>query len=118
MRIWLDLLALRWLTGHDGRPAFWKLDHMQATAWVWMVTIMLHLDGSLAACMWQLLSGQTMLVGAGHGLKGYLGYIGSKAAPTVTGSTNTQVSADLTKITEAIMKRRAESDHPGTEPTD
>lgn len=116
MRTWLDLLALRWITSADGFPAFWKLDHMQATAWLWVVTYMLHLDGALAASLWQLVSTQIMLVGAGHGLKGYTVFVNSKAAPDVKATVDTKVTADLTAIMKEVLHRRASSDHPGTEP--
>lgn len=89
---------------------------MSASVWLVVITVVLAAQGTLAANIWPLTAFATMLVGAGHGLKGYTAFVNSKAAPTVTGSTNTQVTADLTKITEAIMKRRVESDHPGTEP--
>lgn len=33
LRVWLALVRLDWLTGHDGRPAFWKLVLLVLIVW-------------------------------------------------------------------------------------
>lgn len=53
---------------------------------------------------WALLSFGVVIVGAGFGLKGYLGAIKQN-----TMTAQTTVTADLTKMTEAVMQRRDEA---------
>lgn len=50
---------------------------------------------------WALLSFGVVIVGAGFGLKGYLGAIKQNSM-----TAQTTVTADLTKITETVLKNR------------
>ena len=58
---------------------------------------------------WALLSFGIVVIGAGFGLKGFLG-----AVKQNTMTAQTTVTADLTKITEAVMARR--DDAKGIDP--
>lgn len=116
MKTWLNLVALRWLTGRDGLPAFWKIAHLGLfTIYAFVVYETVRQPGFLAN-LWPLMWWSALLMAASFGMKGLEIWF-SHATLNVTGSVNTQVSADLTKITEAVFSRRAKSDHPQTEAT-
>lgn len=104
MRTWLDLLTLKWLTGDDGYPAFFKLAHLSNMVLLAAVIVGCFVEGTLAACIGWLFAWAVLLAFSSHGIKGLTLYAKYKAGPAAT--LNAQVTADLAKIAETIAKRR------------
>jgi hypothetical protein len=106
MRTWLDLIRLQWLTGPDARPAFYKMVLVAGGVWLAALTVYCARTGTLAACIWPLVSLAIVLVFGAHGLKGLAVWAASKAPPVVTGTTAATVSLDATALAQTILKRR------------
>lgn len=102
METWRDLVLLRWLTGTDGRPAFWKLAHLVNTALLGAVTYWCR--HSLPECLPWLVSWAVLTIFGSHSVKGLQLYAAAKMQPTVSG--NTTVTIDAAKL-EAVRAARA-----------
>lgn len=118
MSVWLDLIRLQWLTGKDGRPAFWKLQHLANTATFTGTVYCACVTGLLVSALPWLFAWATLLILTGFGFKGAQLWA-EKGKPNIdlTGNTDTKLTGDLAAIAKEVLQRRASSDHPGTEPS-
>lgn len=115
MTAWRDLLALSWLTGEDGRPAFWKLAFMFVSGLLAAVTVMAYRSGGIVAALPWLFAWATLLLFGSFGLKGLSMWQKGKHTANLSASVNTQVTGDLAAVVKAIRERRDEES--GTEAT-
>lgn len=115
MRHWFGVLRLEWLTGEDGRVAFWKLAFMFVSGLLAAVTVMTYLSGGIVAALPWLFAWATLLLFGSFGLKGLSMWQKGKHTEHLTASINTQVTGDLAAVMKAIRERR--NDEDGTEAT-
>lgn len=80
MNQWLDLLTLKWLTGDDGRPAFYKIAYLVVLlAFLLTVLACILRNIVLDALPW-LVAWATLMLFASHGIKGIDRFVKLKAA--------------------------------------
>lgn len=70
MKLWLSLLKLEWLTGEDGRIAFYKLATIVHTQIFLAYAVGLFVEGQLGERMLWSVLWVAMLLGSVFGLKG------------------------------------------------
>lgn len=106
MRHWLGLLRLEFMTGEDGRLAFWKMVTVAAGVFCAALAVGAYRQGGLVAALPWLVSLAVVLLFASHSLKGLSVWAKSKAVPTVTGATATTINA-----AEVVKAIKAEPDY-------
>lgn len=100
----VGLLKLEWMTGDDGRIAFWKVVTLSAGGFCAGLAVGAYRQGGLVPALPWLVTLAIVLLFASHSLKGLSVWAKAKLAPTVSGSTT--VTGDLSQMIRAVREQR------------
>jgi len=113
---WRAVLRAQWITGEDGRPAFWKIAHIGNAALLIAVCYWCHVEGTLTSCLGWLFAWSVLSLYASQGLKGLALYKDAKADAKVTAQLTATSVIDPTKLAEIIAQRRHPRGFGGDQP--